>query len=65
MSGHPGGQTLQANDVVTVLEELTSLCPVPGFIRTDNEPEFIAKAVWVWCEADTTTSTAYIELVSP
>ena len=37
----------------------------PTFIRSDNGPEFIAKALRDWCEASTTTSTAYIEPGSP
>jgi len=60
LPGHLGGQTLQAKDVVRVLEELTSLKPAPAFIRSDNGPEFIPQALRDWCEASTTTSTAYI-----
>ena len=54
-----------ANDVVAVLEELTSLYPAPAFIRSDNGSEFIAQALRDWCEASTTTSTVYIEPGSP
>jgi putative transposase len=47
---------------MTVLEDLTSLYPAPAFIRLDNGPEFTAQAALRdWCEASTTTSTAYIE----
>ena len=53
-----------AKDVVTVLEELTSLYPVPAFIRSDNGPEFIAHALRTWCKNSGTT-TAYIEPGSP
>ena len=35
----------KAKDVVAVLEELTSLYPAPGFIRSDNDPDFIAHAL--------------------
>jgi hypothetical protein len=51
--------------VVAVLEELTSLYPAPAFIRSDNGPEFIAQALRDWCQASTTTSTAYIAPGSP
>jgi transposase InsO family protein len=59
------GRRCKAKDVVAVLEELTSLYPAPAFIRSDNGPEFIAEALWNWCEASTTTSTAYIAPGSP
>ncbi len=39
------GQRCKAKDVVTVVEELTSLYPAPAFIRCDNGPEFIANAL--------------------
>jgi len=59
------GRRCKAKDVVAVLEELTSLYPAPAFIRSDNGPEFIAKALRDWCEVSTTTSTAYIAPGSP
>ncbi len=59
------GRCCKAKDVVVVLEELTSLYPAPAFIRSDNGPEFIAQALRDWCEASTTTSTAFIALGSP
>jgi transposase InsO family protein len=59
------GRRCKAKDVVAVLEELTSLYPAPAFIRSDNGPEFIAQALRDWCEASTTTSTAYIAPGSP
>ena len=34
------GTCAKARDVVTVLEELTSLYPAPAFIRSDKGPEF-------------------------
>ena len=52
-------------DVVTMLEELTSLYPAPAFIRSDTGPEFIAQALRGWCETSGTTTTAYIEPGSP
>ncbi|WP_370561479.1 IS3 family transposase [Cyanobium sp. NS01] len=59
------GRRCKAKDVVAVLEELTSLYPAPAYIRSDNGPEFIAQALRDWCEASSTTSTAYIEPGSP
>ena len=59
------GRRCKAKDVVAVLEGLTSLYPAPAFIRSDNGPEFLAQALRDWCEASTTTSTAYIEPGSP
>jgi len=34
--------------------------PGPAFIRSDNVPELIAQALRNWCEASTSTRTAYI-----
>jgi len=34
-----------SKDVVSVLEELTSLYPAPTYNRSDNGPEFIADAL--------------------
>jgi transposase InsO family protein len=56
----PVGRSCKAKEEVVVLEELTSLYPAPAFIRSDNGPEFIAQALRDWCEASSTTSTAYI-----
>ena len=36
------GRRCKAKDVVTMLEELTSLYPAPAFIRSVNGPEFIS-----------------------
>jgi hypothetical protein len=55
----------KAKDVVEVLEDLTSLYPATAFIRSDNEPAFIAQALRLWCEASGTSSTTYIEPGSP
>jgi len=59
------GRRCKAKDVVALLEELTCLYPAPVLIRSDNGPEFIAQALWDWCEASCSTSTAYIEPGSP
>ena len=55
---------LKAQDVIDVLSDLFSLRGVPGHIRSDNGPEFIAKAVQDWIAAVGST-TAYIEPGSP
>jgi transposase InsO family protein len=39
------GRRCKANDVVAVLEELTSLYPASAFNRSDNGPEFNAHAL--------------------
>ena len=55
---------LKALDVIDVLSDLFSLRGVPGHIRSDNGPEFIAKAVQDWIAA-VGSQTAYIEPASP
>ena len=55
---------LKALDVIDVLSDLFSLRGVPGHIRWDNGPEFMAKAVQDWIAAVGST-TAYIEPGSP
>ena len=42
---------LKAIDVIDVLSDLFILRGVPGHIRSDNGPEFIAKAVQEWISA--------------
>ncbi len=51
---------LQSIDVIDVLSDLFILRGVPGHIRSDNGPEFVAKAVRDWI-ATTGAKTAYIE----
>src|SRR5687767_3093219 len=55
---------LKATDVIDVLSELFILRGVPGHIRSDNGPEFIAKAVQEWISA-VGAKTAYIAPGSP
>ncbi len=50
---------LNATDVIDVLSDLFILCGVPGHIRSDNGPEFIAKSVREWIVA-VGARTAYI-----
>ncbi len=39
------GRQSKSEDVVAVLEKLTSFYPAPAFIRSDNGPKFIANRV--------------------
>jgi len=55
---------LKAVDVIDVLSDLFILRGVPGHIRSDNGPEFVAKAVRHWIAA-VGAQTAYIEPSSP
>jgi putative transposase len=58
------GRKLNSVDVVDLLSDLFILRGVPGHVRSDNGPEFIAKAVRAWIAAVGAT-TAYIEPGSP
>ena len=53
-------QKLRSTDVINVLSYLFSLRGVPDHIRSDNAPEFVAKAVRDWISA-VGAKTAYIE----
>ena len=55
---------LRSTDVIDLLSDLFILRGVPGHIRSDNGPEFVAKAVQDWIAA-VGASTAYIERGSP
>src|SRR4051794_31152890 len=55
---------LKAIDVIDGLSDLFILRGVPGHIRSDNGPEFVAKAVQQWIAA-VGAKTAYIERGSP
>ena len=55
---------LKAIDVIDVLSDLFILRGIPGHIRSDNGPEFVAKAVQEWIAA-VGAKTAYIERGSP
>jgi transposase InsO family protein len=55
---------LKAIDVIDVLSDLFILRGVPGHIRSDNGPEFVARAVQEWVAA-VGAQTAYIEPGSP
>jgi putative transposase len=55
---------LNSTDVIDLLSDLFILRGVPGHVRSDNGPEFIAKAVQDWITA-VGARTAYIEPGSP
>jgi len=55
---------LKSIDVIDVLSDLFILRGVPGFIRSDNGPEFVAQAVQDWIAA-VGAKTAYIAPGSP
>ena len=55
---------LKAIDVIDLLSDLFILRGVPGHVRSDNGPEFIAKAVREWIVA-VGAKTAFIEPGSP
>ena len=55
---------LKSTDVIDLLSDQFILRGVPEHIRSDNGPEFVAKAVQDWIGA-VGTKTAYIERGSP
>lgn len=55
---------LNSTDVIDVLSDLFILRGVPGHIRSDNGPEFVARAVQEWIAA-VGARTAYIAPGSP
>jgi transposase InsO family protein len=58
------GRRLKAADVIDVLADLFILRGVPGYIRSDNGPEFVATAVRAWING-VGAKTAFIEPGSP
>jgi putative transposase len=58
------GRKLRTADVIDVLSDLFILRGIPGHIRSDNGPEFVAKSVRAWITA-VGAKTAYIEPGSP
>ena len=55
---------LNSTDVIDVLSDVCIMRGVPGHVRSDNGPEFVAKAVQDWIRA-VGAKTAYIEPGSP
>ncbi len=58
------GRKLKAADVIDVLSDLFILRGVPDHVRSDNGPEFVAKAVQGWITS-VGAQTAYIAPGSP
>jgi transposase InsO family protein len=58
------GRRLKAADVIDVLADLFILRGVPGHIRSDNGPEFVATTVRAWISG-VGAKTAFIEPGSP
>jgi transposase InsO family protein len=58
------GRRLRSTDVIDVLSDLFIMRGAPGHIRSDNGPEFAAKAVREWIVA-VGSRTAFIEPGSP
>jgi putative transposase len=63
MSGDPCRPQAKAIDVIDVLSDLFLLRGIPAHIRSDNGPEFVAKAVQEWIAA-VGAKIAYIERAS-
>lgn len=57
-------RTLTATDVIATLDRLVQERGAPQYIRSDNGPEFVAKAVRAWIE-ENGFQTAYIEPGAP
>ena len=57
-------RSIKATDVIETLRHLFSVRTAPRFIRSDNGPEFIAKAVREWL-AESGVATLYVEPGSP
>ena len=55
---------LKSIDVIDALSDLFILRGVPGHVRSDNGPEFVARAVQEWIAA-VGAKTAYIQPGSP
>ena len=57
-------RSIKAKDVISVLEYLFMVRAIPGCIRSDNGPEFIADAIKEWLE-ENFVETLYIDPGSP
>jgi transposase InsO family protein len=57
-------RSIKAEDVLDVLSQLMLIRGAPNHIRSDNGPEFIAKAIRAFL-ADANVSTLYIEPGAP
>ena len=57
-------RSITARDVITTLKDLFAIRGAPRFIRSDNGPEFIARAIRGWL-AESGVGTLYIKPGSP
>jgi len=57
-------RSITSRDVISTLEYLFAIRGVPSYIRSDNGPEFVAKAVREWLSS-ISVETLYIEPGSP
>ena len=57
-------RSMRSNDVIDVLIELLHVRGVPGHVRSDNGPEFVARALRRWL-ASANVGTLYIEPGAP
>ena len=60
MLSDPRCPQTQGGDVIDVLSDLFIMRGIPGHIRSDNGPEFVAEGVREWITA-VGAKTAYIE----
>ena len=58
------GRSIKSKDVIATLEYLFMVRGIPAYIRSDNGPEFIAKAIKKWLQ-QRHVGTLYIEPGSP
>jgi len=58
------GRKMRSGEVIDTLIELVSVRGVPGHVRSDNGPEFVAEAIRAWLEV-AKVKTLYIEPGSP
>lgn len=57
-------RSIKSKDVIGILEYLFAVRGIPGYIRSDNGPEFIADAIKKWL-SEKHVDTLYIEPGSP
>jgi transposase InsO family protein len=57
-------RSITSEDVIDTLAELFAMRGVPGYIRSDNGPEFIARAIQRWLD-QVEVETLYIEPGAP
>ena len=59
------GRRIRSTEVIVALADLMATRGVPEHIRSDNGPEFTAKAVRAWLDQGFGAKTLYIEPGSP